>query len=60
MALNESMWNTVATGAAPPGGVVVSFSEELQNGSDHKVVANYSGLYEECSVSHINVYDLVS
>ena len=27
----------------------------LQNGSDHVVVASYSGLYEECDVEHINV-----
>ena len=33
---------------------------ELQNGSDHEVVASYSGLYEECDVEHINVYGLVS
>ena len=32
---------------------------ELQNGSDHAVVASYSGLYEECDVEHINVFGLV-
>ena len=32
----------------------------LQNGSDHEVVASYSGLYEKCDVEHINVYGLVS
>ena len=32
----------------------------LQNGSDHKVVANYSGLYEEGDVGHINVFGLGS
>ena len=31
----------------------------LQNGSDHAVVASYSGLYEECDVEHINVFGLV-
>ena len=32
---------------------------ELQNGSDHIVVASYSGLYEEGDVEHINVFGLV-
>ena len=27
----------------------------VQNGSDHAVVASYSGLYKECDVEHINV-----
>ena len=33
--------------------------DDLQNGSDHAVVASYSGLYEECDVEHINVFGLV-
>jgi len=28
---------------------------QLQNGSDYKVVASYSGLYEESDVEHINI-----
>ena len=32
------------------------FHNKLQNGSDHAVVASYSGLYEECDVEHINVW----
>ena len=31
---------------------------KLQNGSDHRVVASYSGLYEG-DVEHINVFGLV-
>ena len=38
----------------------VNHDQELQNGSDHAVVASYSGLYEECDVEHINVFGLVS
>ena len=33
---------------------------QFQNGSDHVVVASYSGLYEECDVEYINVFGLVS
>ena len=32
---------------------------KLQNGSDHAVVASYSGLCEKCDVEHINVFGLV-
>ncbi len=32
---------------------------QLQNGSDHIVVASYSELYEEGDIEHINVFGLV-
>ena len=30
--------------------ILAIYAMELQNGSDHKVVANYAGLYEEGEV----------